>query len=130
MDPSKIASANLAVPGRMFVRRKCPKDGCRRYIFVSSMAAWRTARDACWPVDNNHRIGEVLALPGVAPPGAWRSVYALSARVESADAFHGARPDAGPGGPDLRAAARRLGRQRHQDRSAIRRRRTDGRAAG
>ena len=42
----------------------------------------------------------------------------LSPRLEGACALHGSRPHARARGADLRAAARGLGRQRHQDRAA------------
>ena len=56
--------------------------------------------------------------------GSWSRPNAVPAGVKSPDPFHRARPHAGAGRADLRAPARRLGRQRHQDRSAARTRKS------
>ena len=63
------------------------------------------------------------------PAGVFSDGYSQS--IPSPCALHRARPDPRPLGPHLRAPARRLGRQRHQDRDAAGRegRRRPGRAA-
>ena len=82
-------------------------------------------------VDNRRDIGECRAFPALRRAMRITSQVpenAVSQGLARARTFHRARSDPGALRPDLRAPARRLGRQRHQDRDTARARRR--RAAG
>ena len=110
IDHVRTCSGNLSAAGSgmpaMIVRGSARKMAVSA-IYIGAATRQRPACKPRGPVDNQDRIGEVLT---PFRPHWSSSRNGLSPCFESADALHRARSDAGAGGPDLRAPARRLGR--------------------
>src|SRR6516164_2310662 len=116
----------------MIASPKRRKDGGGRSVYpIYFIVPAGQMTHAAAPVDNTVRIGEVrLRITGILSR---RQIgdfgNAFPPCFESSGTLYGARSHPRARGPDLRAPARRLGRQRHKDRIAAWRGRSDGRPA-